>query len=320
MCGYLLQQAGIACILIDRATFPRDKLCGGGLPPKCWTLLDELIPGFKYEYNSVRKFKIITEKTLSCQFEVGKELRIVQRKVFDNLLLNNYIDAGGCFQQDAFVRYEERNGEIVVTLRSGEQIACTYLIGADGSNSLVRRQLKGCRDKGLLVMEQYVESSPDNTIELELLRNLDGRGYYYRFPNGAFDVVGYGDNSITLDRFRQLLHRMNIPETHIRGCYLYTDNDYPLNDHVILIGDAGGFVNRITFEGIRTGFITARNAAEAVKSGRPFREVNAPVFKKMKKQDVCSRIFFHPVSLWLMEQCCRWPSVLKWFMEKGINP
>ena len=53
ICGYLLQKAGKSCLLVDHATFPRDKLCGGGLTPKCWKLLDELIPGFKYEYNCV---------------------------------------------------------------------------------------------------------------------------------------------------------------------------------------------------------------------------------------------------------------------------
>ena len=67
-CGYLLKKAGIDCLLIDRAKFPRDKLCGGGLTPKCWKLLEELIPGYKYEYNSIRRIKLMVEDNHKCDF------------------------------------------------------------------------------------------------------------------------------------------------------------------------------------------------------------------------------------------------------------
>jgi len=320
VCGYLLQQAGIANIVIDRATFPRDKLCGGGMPPKCWKLLEELIPDLQYDYNSIRKIKFRMQDKYSCEIGLKPELRIVQRKVFDKLLLDKYIAAGGTYQRDGFLRYEERDDEVIATLRSGEQITCHYLVGADGSNSLVRHQLKGKRDKGLLIMEQYVEKSPDNAIEIDFPRQIDQRGYYYRFPNEAFDTIGYGDEGTTPKRFRQMLRERNIPETDVRGCYVYLKNDYPLNDHIILIGDAGGFANRVTFEGIKAAFITARNAAEAIISKRPFREVNAPIFEKMKKQDRFYRFLFLPITIWLIGQLCRWPSFIEKHFNRAINP
>ena len=36
MCGYLLKKNGVDSLLIDRAVFPRDKICGGGLTLKAW--------------------------------------------------------------------------------------------------------------------------------------------------------------------------------------------------------------------------------------------------------------------------------------------
>ncbi len=319
MCGYLLQKAGIPNIVIDYATFPRDKVCGGGLTPKCWKLLDELMPGLKYDYNPVRKIRLVIEKGGTCEFEAEKEIRLLRRKVFDNILLNTYIESGGQFQKGSFQRYEEKNGEVIVTLKSGEQIACRYLIGADGSNSAIRHQLKGSRDKGILVMEQYVEKSPENIIEINIYKKYDFGGYYYRFPNNEFDIIGYGDISMTPDRFREILKDKKIPETHMRGCYIYQENDYPLNDHIILIGDAGGFANRFSREGIKYAFITAQNAVEAINSGHPFKEVNAKIFRKMKVQYRVLKIFYIPIILWLVGKLCKWPSIVKKIYDKGMR-
>ncbi len=322
MCGYLLQKAGIPNIVIDHATFPRDKLCGGGLTPKCWKLLDELIPGLNYNYNRITKIKFSIDNSRKCEFETETELRLVKRKDFDHLLLNTYIDAGGQFIKGAFGSYEEQKDGMVVTLKSGEQIACRYLIGADGANSKVRHQLQGGRNKDmLLVMEQYVEKSNENAIEIVMSRKYDVGGYFYRFPNGEFDAVGYGDYSMTPERFLEVLRDQNVPKTKLRGCFIYMKNDYPLNDHVILIGDAGGFANRITCEGIKAAFVTAQHAAEAIKSGRPFREVNAYLFEKMKKEDRFFRYFYSHFNIWLLKQLCnRCPSVLKWIFDRGLRP
>ena len=321
VCGYLLKKAGVSCVLVDRATFPRDKLCGGGLTPKCWKLLDELIPGFKYEYNSIRKIRLTVEENNHCDFESALELRLVKRKEFDNDLVELYKSVGGEFQHGSFLRYDEQeDGSLVVTLKSGEQIACRYLVGADGSTSTVRHFLANNHDNGFLILEQYVEKSPDNAIEVTLSKNYDLRGYYYRFPNSEFDAIGYGDESATIEKFREILKQKNIPETKLLGCYIYLKNDYPLHDRVILIGDAGGFANRLTSEGIRPAFETARNAAEAIISGRPFKEVNASMFQKMEKQERFARFFYKSSTLRLLGWLCHIPGALKWCFDRGLRP
>ena len=319
VCGYLLKKAGVSCMLIDRATFPRDKLCGGGLTPKCWKLLDELIPGFKYEYNSIRKTRLMVEGSSRCDFETAIELRLVRRKEFDNQLLELYKSLGGEFQQGSFLRYEEHEDGLVVTLKSGEQIACRYLVGADGSTSSVRHFLANNHDNGFLILEQYDKKSPDNAIEVGMSKHYDFRGYFYRFPNSEFDAIGYGDESATPQTFREILKEKNIPETKLLGCYIYLKNEYPLHDRVILIGDAGGFANRVTSEGIKAAFETARNAAEAIISGRPFREVNAAMFEKMKKEDRFAHFFFKASTIRLLGWLCHFPGVVKWCFDRALR-
>ena len=320
VCGYLLKKAGVDCLLVDRATFPREKLCGGGLTPAAWMLLERLMPGIRYEYNSLHRIKLSVEGIRSCEFDTAVEMRIVKRKDFDNTLLEAYKAVGGDFLHDGFQHYEETAGGLVVTLKSGEQVSCRYLVAADGSTSSVRRQLTGRRDYGILIMEQFVEKSPENAIEVILSRQYGSNGYFYRFPNSESDAIGYGDMLSTKpDKFRNILKQKGIPETKLRGCHVYLKNDYPLNDHIILIGDAGGFASRTTSEGIKPAFISARNAAEAIVSGRPFSETNAWLFRKMKRSERFANIFFKPSLLWLLGQFCRWPSLIKWYLVRSVG-
>lgn len=320
VCGYLLKKAGLDCLLIDHATFPRDKICGGGLTPKCWKLLNELLPEFKYEYNSIRKIRFVVNDKHRCNFETAIELRLVKRKEFDNLLLEHYKSIGGEFLMGSFLRYDEQADGLVVTLKSGEQIACRYLVGADGSTSSVRHFLVGNHDNGSLIMEQYFEKSPENAIEVSVSGQYDPQSYYYRFPNSEFDAVGYGIITSAPGLFRQILAQHNIAETKFHGCYIYLKNDYPLNDRVILIGDAGGFANRVTYEGIKSAFVTARHAAKAIISGQPFREVNASLFQKMKKEERFARFFYSPCTLRFLGWLYHAPGVIKWCFDRALRP
>ena len=319
VCGYLLKKSGVDCLLVDHATFPRDKICGGVLSSKSWRFLDRLVPGVSYEYNTVGHIRLHIDDKAHCEFDTVEPLRIVQRRLFDNDLLTMYQKSGGAYQQAAFESFEERDGLIWAKLKSGEVITCRYLVGADGSNSRVRRCLKPDTDRGILAMEQYMEKSGDNGADVILSQSYDTGGYFFRFPNKAYDVVGFGDVSTTLEKFRNVMRQNNIPDGKAKGAYIYIGNDYPLHDHVILIGDAGGFANRCTCEGLYDAFKTAAHAAEAISSGRPFREVNASIFRKMKKEEWFSKLFFSSFGFAVLRWLCGHPGLVKWAFETKMK-
>ena len=155
VCASLLKQKGKDCLLVDHATFPRDKICGGGLTPRSCQLLNSLLPTFHYDYNSVNRLKLLVEGKQVFDLHMNQELRIVKRREFDAQLLQEYQNSGGAFANDALDLIEEKDGQIIVTLKSGRQVACEYLVGADGANSRVRRQAKGAYHGNVLCMEQY---------------------------------------------------------------------------------------------------------------------------------------------------------------------
>ena len=207
------------------------------------------------------------------------------------------------------MQIEEEENQIVVTLRSGMRIACRYLIGADGSNSRIRHYLKPDPDLGMLIMEQYVEKGNGNTIDIKVSQQYEGAGYYFRFPNTDFDVVGFSDEHTTSEKFRQILREQGIDEGRSHGAFVYLSNDYPLHDHILLIGDAGGFANRTTFEGLYNAFATARNASIAIKENKPFRKVNRSTFRKMKREVWVQKFFYSKTAFFIIKRMCRFPKL-----------
>ena len=224
------------------------------------------------------------------------------------------------FELDDLCEWAIRNDVTCLDDKSGERVSCRYLVGADGSHSRVRRWLKPDTDRGILVMEQYVEKGPENVIEVGLSLNYDIGGYFYRFPNTGFDVVGFGDVSTTPEKYRRVMQERGYSDKErARGAYIYLSNDYPLKDHVILIGDAGGFANRTTCEGLYDSFMTARNAATAIIEQRPFREVNDHVFRRMEHEVRVTKWFFTPGCFRLIRFLCHFPWFIRWCFDTKMK-
>ena len=318
-CGLLLRKRNIDCVLVDRATFPRDKICGGGLTPRSYKLLSQLLPQFRYDYNSVHRLKLCIEGEQVLDFQMDEEIRIVRRRQFDAQLLEEYQKSGGTFINEALTTIEEKDGQVIVTLKSGRQITCKYLVGADGANSRVRKYLNPHTSHGILCMEQYGPKSADNAIVGNLSR-FYRQGYYYSFPNENYDVQGFGDYMTTPQMFRMVLRQMGCPDLKALGAYIPQSIDYPLRRNIILIGDAGGFPNRLTFEGLYYAFLTARHAATAISSGTSFAIVNKQVFDKKKREEYAARFFYSEIGLSILKFLCKtMPSLITWAFNRAAR-
>lgn len=318
-CGLLLKQRNIDCILLDRATFPRDKICGGGLTPRSYKLLSRLMPDFRYDYNSVHRLKLCIEGEQVLDFMMDEEIRIVKRKSFDAQLLEHYQKAGGNFVNEALIGIEESGQKIIVTLKNGQQITCDYLVGADGANSRVRKYLNPHASHGILCMEQYGPKSADNAIVGNLSR-FYRQGYYYSFPNESYDVQGFGDYMTTPQMFRKVLRDMGSPDEKPQGAYIPQSIEYPLHKNIILIGDAGGFPNRLTFEGLYYAFLTASHAATAISTGTPFPIINKQIFENKKWEEYASRVFYSEIGLAILKFFCKMtPGLITWTFNKVVR-
>ena len=319
VCAYQLHKSGIDCLLIDHATFPRDKICGGGLTVKAWSLLNELMPQFTYPYQSIYEIEIKVDD-VECSFQAQHDIRVVARKDFDHRLLQYYIAAGGRFMQGAFSSFERQaDGQLLVTLKSGVQVQCRHLVGADGANSRVRKQLIGPYTDSILCLEQYQPKSR-NAIVVELSSTKYPGGYYYLFPAVEHDVVGYGNKSTNIKMFREILAENGYKESKIHGAYIPIRDVDTHRDDIILIGDAGGFANKLTCEGLYYAIATARNAAQAIVEDRSFTDTNVEIFKKKRRERWIAALFYSRLGISVIRQLAKHPSRIKRLFDKGVKP
>ncbi len=325
VCGSLLKQAGIDCLLVDQATFPRDKVCGGGLTVKAWRLLDMLLPDIKYDYRPITRMRCQFENDPVCEFQSEYAIRMTRRKDFDYTLLQYYQNHGGQFMKGSFVCFEQQaGGRILVTLKSGEQISCRYLVGADGANSLIRRQIHGEPKLHALFLEQFSEGEKDDDVFVHFSSNYKP-GVFYKFSSIGRDMYGYANLDSNEDvprhksNFREVLTKFGVEEGRICGAYIPLNTVPHTADNVILIGDAGGFANKLTGEGLYDAFKTAANAKRAIVEGKSFKETNADEFLKMEHQVKVFKFFFSPIGWRLIRWFMRYPKVIKWLFDAKMK-
>lgn len=147
--AYHLARQGVDVLLVDQATFPRAKPCGGGLSPRALALLDlddqDLV---------ILIENAVTRATFSCAFRDpftidldAPLVYLVDRERFDSFLVERAVRAGAGVVQGCRVTEVAMAGR-GVTVRSGEKLwQAQYVVGADGAAGRVRRWLGFSRSR-----------------------------------------------------------------------------------------------------------------------------------------------------------------------------
>ena len=189
---------------------------------------------------------------------------------------------------------------------------------------MIRKQMTGAPKMHALFLEYYVQDEHDDDIFVHFSKKYSP-GCFYKFPSRGRDMYGFVNIDTNDDwkrhsaLFLGTLKRFGVPEGRMRGAYIPLNTVESTVDHVILIGDAGGFPNKLTGEGLYDAFKTAYNAFRAITENKPFHETNADVFKKMEDQKKVYNFFFSRFGYPLIRWAAGYPKIIKWMFDAKMK-
>jgi geranylgeranyl reductase family protein len=275
--GFLLARAGCRVTIVDKAMFPRDKVCGGGLSKKTLDLLPfDLGPVVE---RGVTGALLTFQNRDTVVKDVGARAGVaVLRAEFDDFLLRQAINGGAAFHGDTRYVSVNRRPDGVAVLTTRGEFRARYLVGADGVFSAVRSSVFG-RDlvRYVPAVEALVKVTPDRLDRLgdRVLFDFGGmpRGYGWIFPKKDHLNVGvysiYRTRSIKADlagfmsRYEMLASPISVK--HLGSSIPVRNRRQEFErDRVLLVGDAAGFAEAFFGEGIYFALESARVAAEAL--------------------------------------------------------
>jgi flavin-dependent dehydrogenase len=285
-CAWKLQQAGLDVVVMDRAMFPRDKVCAGWITPQ--VLADVGLDA--RAYGQGRTFQPFTGFRVGLIGSGGDVAAVydhpvsfgIRRCEFDHYLLQR---SGARLRLETPISSIRRDGPSWIV---NDSLKTSMLVGAGGHFCPVARILNGRVDDAPLVVAQEAEfpidprDSASFTVlpeqpELYFSRELNGYGWCLRKQN--YLNIGFGH----LDRrrlpgataeFAAFLGARGKTPGHAswrwKGhAYLLSEASgrHVIDDGVLLVGDAAGLAYPQSGEGIRpaieSGLIAASTIIEA---------------------------------------------------------
>ncbi len=294
-----LSEKGIRTLLLEKATFPRDKPCGGGLQMRVihrFKYLQEnnLIDSYSYAlhlYTSSMKHHLDFQHTTPLQ-------AMVRRKTFDEGLVNLAIRSGAILENGKNIQNITPEKEAIhLTLSDGATIQSQMVIGADGTWSIIAKKIgmrQDCHHIGVCAYNEY-------PLSQDTIRHFYGEEHAVHIHLQPRGLAGYGwvfpkkeHVNVGIVEFRQALNssmeKKNL-QTHFQYYLEFLKQqtllpqDLPAldpfggafptcpvksltADRVLLCGDAGGLTNPMTGEGIYyamcSGELAAKTALRAL--------------------------------------------------------
>ncbi len=315
--AFHLAKNGIKTVIIEKETLPRYKTCGGG---------------FVYRGRRNLPFDIseIVEKEFhtvdiylgeSLHFRTHREqptISMVMRDSFDNLLVEKAKELGVTLLQDHKVENLDFSDKKIQITTSKQSITASFVIAADGALSPTAKLAGWTTDTRKLIpaLEYEVEVSEEDYERLknEVRFDIDAIpfGYAWSFPKKnhlSLGVASARRTKINLKKFyNEYLETLGIKKIinqtqHGFQIPVAPRTDGFVKNNVFLIGDAAGFADPITAEGISNAIYSGLLAAESIAEA----ELNSAEAEKLYLEKINKKLIPEiKTGLWLS----------KWFYEQ----
>ena len=308
----LRARPGSSVVLLDRHDFPRDKCCGDGVAPHA---LDELarlgVAEVLDDRARIGQMRLVSPRGTEAVHPLARPDYVIPRSVLDARLVEAAVARGAVLVRHTVRRLDVRADHVVLD----DSVRARVVVGADGANGVVRRQLGVQRQDPSTVaiaVRGYVDHAVPVPEQVIVMDGRDWPAYAWRFDAGdgtanvgfgmlvpSLQAAGHG-KSLLEERMVELL-----PEA--AGARLLRSHHLPLSTgrprardgRVLLAGDAASLVNPLTGEGIYYALLSGRLAGvAAVGVGDPGAAYRSMLARELgthlRHTTLLSRVTAHP--------------------------
>ncbi|HEX8312951.1 MAG TPA: NAD(P)/FAD-dependent oxidoreductase [Chthoniobacteraceae bacterium] len=330
-CAAFSAAAGMKVLLLEKAKFPREKVCGDCINPACWPVLERLgvAGGVRaLPHSQLTEVEFIGTHGAPLRFPLHASSQgeiAVKRSAFDQLLMERAAALGATVQDATAVTSIEQGWRVQTT---GGVFAAPLLVAADGRNSTVARllELLPPAHKDRIGLQTHVPA-PDGFGERVSMRFL---------PHGYCGVASVGGAQLNLclvarpqfiDELKQWAGaRFEIaPNQQWQTIApLARAPVPPSQERLLLVGDAARVVEPFTGEGIYYALASGELAARHLVAG------TLPSYQRDHRQLYRGRLWInelsrmaaeHPRLATLALDVARFePRLLRFLTSKVIGP
>ena len=267
---------GLDTLILEKEAFPRYKACGGALSDRAASTLGFQLPEDLCE-RTITGARVHFRDRVMERHKGYRLTTLVTRSSFDRFLLQRAVQAGAELATTKVLDYQEKDGCIYVKTED-----CTYqsrfLVIASGCQDSLKNKVQGFEPRkttGICMVAEIEED--DDRIRTRLNNSLDvyfgvaDMGYGWIFPHRGYYSVGIGGLASNLKHPRIVMQNFLKSNGFSAGVKLHGHlipqggNDrITASGRVILAGDAAGFVDAFTGEGIYYALRSGQLAAQAI--------------------------------------------------------
>ncbi|MCP9438448.1 MAG: geranylgeranyl reductase family protein [Nitrospira sp.] len=279
--AWKLAQAGMAVAVLEKAALPRYKVCGGGLVGQTmqWLPIDVR---HVVEHKCYRARLDFLSSGLS--FTTQRTIPVVSmtmRSEFDFALLSAARAEGAAIHERCFVRNLSHHGDSITVITPQGPMRARFIVAADGVFSSVARSMEWEDNRLLIPALEYEVTVPfDQVRRFEGIARFDfdvvPQGYAWVFPKRTHLSIGV----LSMAKQRHGLRTAIAHYMDLLGCgsaagverYGFVIPVRPrkggfAKKRVLLVGDAAGFADPVTGEGISSAVRSGLLAAQSLIDG-----------------------------------------------------
>lgn len=254
----VLTEAGRYTLVLEKNKAIGQTICAGGLTIRDMDFVPKNIVDAEFNYMLLHTAKG------SYDVDLGSHpVFTVDREKLGQWMAKEAQKAGAEIRTASRVSAVDGNHIVV----NGEKIGFEHIVGADGSNSIVRRSLNIPVNKTVIGI-QYISK----TLRKDLEVFVDDFRYILRygwiFPHRGFTSIGMGGRTgkgaLMRRSLDELCDKLSIEKTRFEAAHINFDYKGFAFESRFLAGDAAGFASGLTGEGIYQAILSGEEVAKGI--------------------------------------------------------